>query len=346
MYDIVVRIHRRRRPRRHRGVSCRGSKARETPLGYVPVTEYPDRPVANRPASWIAREWDDLRAAVVDRPLPVVVLAAIALIPLAAVNAIGLAQTVLWLVREGAANGDWSNLSAVTVHDPYVVSGFRWAPPAAWLLATVIVPIGLPIWQALHAVTLALIRDWRVIGLALVSWAFWQDLANGNVMIFVLVAAWWAVRGSRPAAVAFLALSVLVPRPLMLPVLGWLLTRQPWARGWFVAFALTVIGLSAAAGQLDDFVARLVSTGSSELTTQWNIGPSRLIGAAWMPVGVALAVLLAWKGWLGLASVVISPYVFPYYMLMALLDVPHVLPRRSWTAQRDGGSARMTWDAS
>ncbi|HJP71971.1 MAG TPA: hypothetical protein VJ975_09660 [Candidatus Limnocylindria bacterium] len=277
--------------------------------------------------SWTQRARDEASAVTRGRPVAALLLVAVALVPLAIVNAIGLAQTALWLIREGAANGDWSNLSAVTIQDPYAAAGFRWSPPAAWLLATLIVPLGLPIWQVLHLIGVALTRDWRVIAVALLSWPFWQDLANGNVMIFVVLAAWWALAGNRFAAVAFIALAVLIPRPLMLPVLGWLLLRQPWTRLWFVGLAVAVFGLSLVAGQLDDFAERLLVTGSSELSTIWNIGPSRLLGPAWIPIGIALAAALAWKGWLGLASVVISPYLFPYYALMALLDVPRLLGR-------------------
>lgn len=259
------------------------------------------------------------------RPVPVLVLIGVALLPLAAINAVGLAQTALWLIRHGGTGGDWQNLVGLSVADPYATGAFRWSPPAAWIWATAVVPIGLPVWQALHLVALALIRDWRVIGLALLSWAFWQDLANGNVMILVLLSAWWALKGSTTGTVTFVALSVLVPRPLMLPVLGWLLVKRPKARPWFALAALLVIGAALTSGQLGDWVARMLSTGQEELGSIWNIGPSRVMGAAWIPIGVALAAGLMWKGWLGIASIVIGPYLFPYYMLMGLLDVPRLL---------------------
>lgn len=275
-------------------------------------------PMAGRIRTWVA----SLLASV---PVPVLTLVAIALVPLAAINAVGLAQTALWLVRHGGTGGDWEVLRHLTLADPYAVPGYRWSPPAAWIVATLIVPLGLPLWQLLHLPALALIRDWRVIVLALVSWAFWQDLANGNLMVLVLVSAWWTLRDSRAGTVGFLALSVLVPRPLMLPVLAWVLLKKPWARLWFAGIAIVVIAASVASGQMGPWIERLFSTGQSELVTMWNIGPSRLIGAVWIPIGLALAAALAARGWLGLASVVISPYLFPYYMLMALLDVPRLL---------------------
>lgn len=263
------------------------------------------------------------------RPAPVVIMVGMALTAIAIVNAVGLAQTAPWLMRQGASGGDWFNLSALSIADPYAVRAYRWSPPAAWIWATAVVPMGLPLWQALHLGALVLLRDWRVILLALVSWAFWQDLANGNVMTFVLVSAWWALRGNSVGTLAFLALSVLVPRPLMLPVLAWLLVQQPRARLWFPLLAVLVIGLALASGQMGDWMGRTLITGREELDSIWNIGPSRIIGPIWIPVGLVLAAALAWRGWLGIASVVIGPYLFPYYLLMGLLDVPRLVSPRA-----------------
>jgi hypothetical protein len=267
----------------------------------------------------IGRLTADLRA----RP-DLVVLAVIAL-PLLAWNALGLAQTTLWLVRHGGENGDWFGMANLTLDDPYGrYEGFRWSPPAAWLWVLVVQPIGLLAWRLLHLVALALTRDRVVIIAGLLSWAFWQDFANGNIVTFVLLAAWWAIRGNTFATVGYLALCALVPRPLMLPVLAWLLWTRPATRIWFAAIAVGVIGLSAISGQLDEWVTRLVAT-SNELASPWNIGPSAILGPVWIPIGVALAVLLARRGWLGLASLAITPYVFAYYLLIVLLDVPKFL---------------------
>jgi hypothetical protein len=284
------------------------------------------------PVGTLQRASRGAMSVVAGRPVPVLMLVGVALVPLAAVNAVGLAQTGLWLIRHGGTGGDWLNLSALSVADPYAVEAYRWSPPAAWIWATAVVPLGLPLWQALHLGALMLLRDWRVILLALLSWAFWQDLANGNVMTFVVVSAWWALRGNTVGAVAFLALSVLVPRPLMLPVLAWLLVKQPRVRLWFAFLAVLVIGLALASGQMGDWMERTLVTGRDELGSIWNIGPSRIIGPIWVPIGIGLAAALAMKGWLGIASVVIGPYLFPYYMLMGLLDVPRLLP---------GGASRV-----
>jgi hypothetical protein len=90
--------------------------------------------------------------------------------------------------------------------------------------------------------------------------------------------------------------------------------------------------------QAETWPARSLATAPYEIATEWNIGPSRVLGAAWVPIGVGLATLLATRGWRGLASVAISPYVFPYYLLLALLDLPRALDRIGW----DAGAAVAT----
>lgn len=41
----------------------------------------------------------------------------------------------------------------------------------------------------------------------------------------------------------------------------------------------------------------------------------------WVPIGLALAAWLTWKGRLGYASLAASPYWLPYYLLFALLEL-------------------------
>lgn len=45
------------------------------------------------------------------------------------------------------------------------------------------------------------------------------------------------------------------------------------------------------------------------------------LAVAWVPIGLALGAWLTWKGRLGLASLAVSPYVLPYYLVMALLEL-------------------------
>jgi hypothetical protein len=138
-------------------------------------------------------------------------------------------------------------------------------------------------------------------------------------MIFVAVTAVWAVRGNGPATALFLALSVLVPRPLMLPLAAWLLWNRPAWRVPFVAFFLVHAAAVVAVGYATDWLMAL-TTVEAELTSDFNFGPSTIIGAFWIPIGAALAIWLTWRGRLGLASLAASPYWLPYYFLMLLLE--------------------------
>jgi uncharacterized membrane protein len=221
----------------------------------------------------------------------------------------------------GATKGtDWYNLASVAPTDPYATLGFRWSPPSAWLWAYLIAPLGLGLWRLLHLAALLLIRDMRVIILAMVTYPFWLDTSNGNILIFVLVAAWAALSGSRIGTIAFIALAVLVPRPLMLPLLIWLLWKRPWTRWTFAGMALGVVGVSLATGQLMPWLERLLLT-RGEIGGPYDFGPGALIGVWWTPIGLLLAAVLTWRGRLGLASLAASPYWIPYYFLILLLEL-------------------------
>jgi hypothetical protein len=75
-------------------------------------------------------------------------------------------------------------------------------------------------------------------------------------------------------------------------------------------------------GWAQDWAALLFTLGSESVSPN-NLGPSRFLGAAWLVIGVPLAILLTWRGRLGWASLAISyPYVLPYYLLMLVLEVP------------------------
>jgi hypothetical protein len=174
-------------------------------------------------------------------------------------------------------------------------------------------------WTALHVVALfALPR--RIAIIALLTWPFWFDLGVGNVLSFVFVAAYWAYRGNRPATVIFMALALLMPRPLMLPLLATILWRRPEWRLPFVGIAVLVGAATLATGWAPEFVSRLLGS-SSEAGYVLNLAPSRWIGMWWAPVGIALAAWLTWKGRVGWASVAIQPYLIPNYLIMGLLDI-------------------------
>jgi hypothetical protein len=220
---------------------------------------------------------------------------------------------------------DWENFIQAaarfdhgTLYELEYPYAFRWSPVAAWILGIVtLMPAWA--WQVLHVAVLPMLRSWWLVVACLVSYPLWFDIQTGNIMIFVAVAAIWAARGNGPATALFLALTLLVPRPLMLPLAVWLLWQRP---AWRLPFALFLIGhtlVVAASGYGPAWIAALLTIGP-ELTSAFNFGPSALIGVLWIPMGTLLAVWLTMRGRLGLASMAISPYWLPYYFLMLLLE--------------------------
>ena len=187
------------------------------------------------------------------RGLPPLWIAA-PLVALAIANAFYTTFTIIELIAYPTPV-DW-NLFVTAAHrisggaNPYgfAVAGeaYRWSPVAAWLF----VPLswlGPTLWRLLHVAAALALPDRRLALVVLLSWPFWFDFATGNLMIAVLLLATYALRGNRLAAMGFLALTLLVPRPLMLPVAAWLLWKRADMRVpalvLFAAHALAVLGI-------------------------------------------------------------------------------------------------------
>jgi hypothetical protein len=201
--------------------------------------------------------------------------------------------------------------------EPYT---YRYSP----LFAVVMMPftaLGIEAWRLLHLFALALL-PWRMTLITLAFAPFWYDVLHGNVLTFGFVLAFGALRGSRWATLAYFALCVLVPRPLMLPVAAWIIWQRREWRLPAVGFALVGLATLLYPG----FASALLRSGN--VASIDNIGPSALIGWAWVPIGVVLGVLLTWRGRVGLASLVVSPYILPYSGVMVLLELRSV--SRGW----------------
>jgi len=197
---------------------------------------------------------------------------------------------------------------------------FRYSPVAAYLFA----PLGLitpMVWRALHVAAALALPTWPTRLLLLASWPFAFDLQLGNVITFVLLAAAWAMRGNRIGALVFLAFCLLFPRPLMLPIAAWLLWRQPWSRWPFLLMFVVHAALVVASGWGGAWIAQLFAS-TEEIGSAFNIGPSALVGLWWLVLGIPLGAWLFWRGRVGLAGLAISPYLLPYYLMFALLDLP------------------------
>jgi hypothetical protein len=229
-------------------------------------------------------------------------------------NFAGLAHTLSLLPRAGTIS-DPFYWRQVDLADPYAWEWVRWSPPAVWLWYHVMA--ALPVVMVASVAVLFLL-PWQVAVVALLSWPFWEGALGGSVMVFIVVAAWHALNGSRWGIVAYVVLFALIPRPLMLPVLAVLVWHYPFAR-WALVGALSAVVVGAAGmGQLGDWIGSLRPSITGETA---NLSPSALIGPWWYPIGLALGGFLTWKGWYGLASLAVSPYLLMSYLLMAVIDL-------------------------
>ena len=205
---------------------------------------------------------------------------------------------------------------------------FRWENEYAWsyspLLAylfAVIAPIGYIGWSALHVAALLALRERWLMAITFVSFPFWADLYNGNTMTFVFVAAAGVVRRSSIGIAAYLALCLVMPRPVMLPLLAWVLWREPQWRLRFAAMVVVNAVAVLATGQGVAWIEALLRVPTAVSVSSRDLGPGILLGVWWLPIGALLATLLLLRGRIGFASVAASPYWLPQYFIMLLLEL-------------------------
>lgn len=194
--------------------------------------------------------------------------------------------------------------------------GWRYSPVAVFPLALV-VPLGETVWRLLHVAAVFALPGWTR-WIVLASFPFWFDVMAGNVMTFVFVATFWALRGNRWATGALLVTALLVPRPLMLPLVVWILWTRP---EWRVPFALVTVAHTAIAlATYPEWFALIVWAGGAQVGSAVNLAPSALVGVWWMLVAVPLAAWAWWRGRPALSGLLLQPYWLPYYLLMPLAD--------------------------
>lgn len=242
-------------------------------------------------------------------------------LPYAALN-LGLG---LYFVRF-AESGDWSLWAAIPealargdLYHPDHNLPFVWSPIGAWLLVP-IVALGYWAWVGLHVVVVALLRDGRLIALTLLSWPFWQDTAEGNVMTFVVVTGVLAMRGNRSAGIVYLALFLIAPRPVQGPLAAWLMWRDSRLRWPLVVLVVLSAGLVVWSGYLVDWVAAITGYGAGDAITVHTIGPPRWFGLWWLVAGIPLGAWFFIRGRIGLSGLSISPYWLPIYLLTLLWE--------------------------
>jgi len=263
------------------------------------------------------------------------------LILLVAANVVGLATIVIDHQRPF----DWDNYIEAarrfplgTLYDWEYPYGYHYAPQLAPVLG-VLSGAGITIWRLAHFAALAFLPSRKLALLMLVSYPFWFDVNTGNLMVFVLLAAAWAYRGSGVATAAYLAICVLVPRPIMLPLLAWILWERPSWRWPFVGIVALVIATAIPTGYLGDWVASFNASGVKDIANDFNLSPSHFVGVWWMVVGLPLAIWLTLRGRLGWASMAIAPYLLPYWVQMLGLEL--VRPGKGQGAQQVSVWTRM-----
>lgn len=255
------------------------------------------------------------------------VVATGALIAIAIAANFWLAARSMRVIVDGGLAVDWVQLleagRRVTQGGLYQVTE-TYAYPHSPLLAYLLMVLSwleTPLWRFAHLIGAMAMPTWPMRLATLLSWPFWFDVETGNALTFVLLAAAWAVRGSRIGTGAFLAMTILMPRPLMLPVAAWLLWKRPTWRAPVAAAALFSAGLVLSSGWTDEWAGYLLGI-STHFQSPNNLGPTRFVGTIWLVVAIPLAVWLTRRGHLGWASLTSSyPYLYPYYFLMLALEI-------------------------
>lgn len=197
---------------------------------------------------------------------------------------------------------------------------FVFSPLAGWILAA-IVPLGYPLWWSLHLGVLPLLRDWRLIVLTTLSVGFWIDTMIGSTVTFIFIAGVVALRGSRTGSLIYLALFLLMPRPVHLPLAAWLVWRRPELRWPFAGLLAVVAGTTVASGYTFNWLENLLWVGQNNYGNPGNFSPTRVFGGGWLVLGVPLAIALTVKGKVGLAGLAMTPYLGAPYLLNALWDL-------------------------
>ena len=258
--------------------------------------------------------------------------------PLAIAVAVSVPLTVYWwsLITGGSVAFDWRIFveggerfwaGSPDLYEMNDLYSFRHSPLLAMVMPALALIGALGIRLVTVGAALAM-PTWPMRLLTMASWPFAMDVQQGAFITIIVLAAAWALNGSRAASVAFIILTLLSPRPLMLPIAAFLLWQQPWLRipsvALFVVHGLAVL----ATGYGDEWIELLLTSGTDGIEGPFNLSPSRFIGRLWLPFGVVLAVLLTWRGRPGLAAIAISPYLLPHYLLVLLLEIAPRVPRR------------------
>lgn len=265
--------------------------------------------------------------------------------------AVAFAVNLVWIaviVGDFGHPADWELIAEAgsrMLHgeNPYlagdVEGAYRYSPLYA-LIGGITEPLGPWPWRFLSAASLFLLPR-HVALVAGISFPFWYDLQVGNITTLMAVLGYLSVQGRGWAQAGFLVIALLIPRPLMLPVALWIAWRRRAWWPWLIAAGVLYVAATWATGWLEEWIAVLRSV-SAGLEGKTFLGWQRWLGSWWWTVAVPLAIVLMWRGRLGLASIAISPHIVPYYWIFLLLEASPIarwrhLPASSPdTPSRDG----------
>lgn len=215
----------------------------------------------------------------------------------------------LWRALSGAlANG--------TLYDPAAELPYVWSPVVAPVQALVGI---MGMWPSAILTLLIplLLRDRWVAVLIYSSFMFWPTVLSGSpLFVLTLVAGIGAMRGSRRWALVYLALTVLIPRPLQLPLAVLVLWRDPSLRLPTAVLVLLHAVAVVGSGYAADWIAAMLAHDAPGFRPAFSLA----LGDWWPLAGLPLAAILTWRGWPAWAGLVVSPYILHGYLLWPLID--------------------------
>ena len=139
-----------------------------------------------------------------------------------------------------------------------------------------------------------------------------------------------SVQGRAWAQAGYLAIAVLIPRPLMLPVALWIVWQRRAWWPWLLVVGILYVAATWATGWLEEWIGVLRSV-SAGLEGKTFFGWQRWIGSWWWAVAVPLAAVLMWGRRPGLASIAIGPHIVPHYWLFLMLEARPIPATRTAT---------------
>jgi hypothetical protein len=204
--------------------------------------------------------------------------------------------------------------------EPLYVAESKWRySPVALLTLGPAIATGLVGWTILHFAVLVFVRPWWLAVAIGLSWPFWVDVVSGNTVTFVAVAAICAMRGSAIGAWSYWWLTLIIPRPMQIPMAAFLAWRRPELRRSLLLLTVVNVALLLLMGQWAEWFRYLVERGGENTDLMFNIHPASELGLVWLLIGIPLAALLTWRGWPGQAGIVLFPSVLAQYLLMAFV---------------------------